>query len=57
MSLDGMEINLYAIGSETYAKEAICTCKERIKDFDLSYPTPKPKMPFTSLSYRPAGAG
>ena len=52
-SLDGMEINTYAMGSETYVKEAIRICEGRMKDFGLTYPSSKPKMPFTSASYRP----
>ena len=52
-SQDGDELNTYAMGSNNYVKEAVKICESRMNEFGLSYPTSKPKMPFTSLAYRP----
>lgn len=52
-SFDGSDINTYAMGSASYVKEAVKICENRMTELGLSYPTSKPKMPFTSLSYRP----
>ena len=49
----GTDVATYALGSESYVKEAIRCVEERMAEYKLTYPKRKAKTPFTSANYRP----
>ena len=50
---DGLDINTFALGSQSYVKEAIRTIEERMLEYGMKYPRRKCKTPFSSATYRP----
>ena len=49
----GADIATYALGSESYVKEAIRCVEERMAEYGLVYPKRKAKTPFSSADYKP----
>ena len=49
----GSDIKTYALGSESYVKEALRCVEERMKEYGLCYPKKRGKTPFSSSDYKP----
>ena len=53
---DGLTRNCWALGSETYVKEACSVAEQQMKTHNLQYPSSRrhgSNSPFSSASYRP----